>query len=57
MALKKRQKVLPLEPRSNPETYILPEWRTRYPSMSKNNTVKPNSSDKPDKELVERSDS
>ncbi len=39
--LKKRGKVLPLEPRTNPRFYILSEWRERYPTMLENITVKP----------------
>lgn len=48
LVLKKRQKILPMFPRANPETYILTEWKERYPSMSKNNTVKPDSEEKAD---------
>ena len=43
LELKKRQKILALEPRTNPQFYILPEWKDRYPTMSKNNRVKPKS--------------
>ena len=43
LELKKRQKLLSLEPRTNPQFYILPEWKERYPAMSENNRVKPQS--------------
>ncbi len=33
LELKKRRKILPMEPRSNPETYILPEWKRSIPMM------------------------
>lgn len=39
--LKKREKVIPLLPRTNPRYYILQEWRNLYPTMSWNNRVKP----------------
>lgn len=39
--LKRRGKVLPLEPRTNPRFYILSEWRERYPTMLENITIKP----------------
>jgi hypothetical protein len=39
---KKRQKIVALEPRTNPQFYILHEWKDRYPTMSENNRVKPN---------------
>lgn len=42
LELKKSHRILPMIPRSNPETYILPEWKPRYPSMNENNRVKPN---------------
>lgn len=41
LELKKRNKVLPLKPRTNQQFYILIEWRTRYPTMTENTTVKP----------------
>ena len=43
LELKKRQKLLSLEPRTNPQFYIIPKWKERYPAMSKNNRVKPQS--------------
>lgn len=41
LELKKRKKIVPLEPRTNPRFYVLCEWLSRYPTMSKNNGVKP----------------
>lgn len=43
LALKEQRKIFPLKPRSNPEFYILAEWKDRYPTMTENNTVKPKS--------------
>jgi hypothetical protein len=41
LELKNRQKIITMEPRTNPQFYILNEWRDRYPTMSENNRVKP----------------
>lgn len=41
LRLKKRGKVLPLQPRSNPRFYVLREWLADYPTMKENNRVKP----------------
>ena len=41
LELKNRNKILPLEPRSNPRFYILKERLPRYPCMFGNNIVKP----------------
>lgn len=41
LELRKRNKILALEPRSNPRFYILREWLPRYPTMFNNNIVKP----------------
>jgi hypothetical protein len=48
LELRNRHKILPLTPRTNPEFYILAEWKPRYPSMNGNNTVKPKFTDQPD---------
>jgi hypothetical protein len=53
LELKKRGKVLPLSSRTNPRFFILTGWKDRYPSMTENTTVKPNSpDDKGDSESV-----
>jgi hypothetical protein len=41
LELKKRGKILPLQPRTNPRFYILREWIPDYPTMKENNRVKP----------------
>lgn len=41
LRLKKRGKILPLQPRTNPRFYILTEWKSDYPTMKENNRVKP----------------
>lgn len=41
LRLKKRGKILPLQPRTNPRFYILREWVPDYPTMKANNRVKP----------------
>ena len=41
LKLKKRKKILPLPPRTNPRFYILCEWIPHYPTVSQNNRVKP----------------
>lgn len=41
LKLKRRDKIIPLLPRTNPRYYILPEWRNKYPTMLGNNGVKP----------------
>ncbi|MFX0117169.1 MAG: hypothetical protein ACFFB3_21670 [Candidatus Hodarchaeota archaeon] len=41
LELKKRGKILPLQPRTNPRFYILREWVPDYPTMKGNNRVKP----------------
>lgn len=40
LRLRRKGKLLPLEPRSRPRFYILPEWCDKYPSMQRNITVK-----------------
>ena len=39
--LKNREKILPLQPRTNPRFYILAEWIPNYPTMFENTIVKP----------------
>lgn len=41
LKLKNREKILPLQPRTNPRFYILREWLPFYPTMKENNGVKP----------------
>ena len=41
MELKKRGKVIPLDPRTNQRFYILTERKPDYPTMNENNRVKP----------------
>jgi hypothetical protein len=41
LLLKKSGKVHPLNSRTNPRFFILKEWIDRYPTMTKNTTVKP----------------
>jgi len=41
LELKKRGKILPLQPRTNPRFHILREWIPDYPTMEENNRVKP----------------
>lgn len=48
LELRNRQKIIALKPRTNPQFYILPEWKNRYPTMTENNTVKPKFTGNPD---------
>lgn len=41
LKLKKRGKILHLQPRTNPRFYVLKEWIHNYPTMKENNRVKP----------------
>ena len=41
LELKRRGKIFPLQPRTNPRFYILKEWLPFYPTMKENNGVKP----------------
>jgi hypothetical protein len=41
LELRKRHKILALKPRTNPRFFILREWQSQYPTLTENNTVKP----------------
>ena len=41
LKLKRRGKIFPLQPRTNPRFYILREWLPFYPTMTENTGVKP----------------